>query len=394
MSDHWADTSGLRAGQAGRGPAGRRRPSIRTGRRSSRSLRFSRARHTLLRGAQPDMLAEPLDADFQARLEKLLGPLKASETAAGPADALAAARPLPPKAEDEDRVVYLVSDFRANQVARARRPAQSDCEARSETACSCTWSIASTTHARQPGDRLAAARAWRAGGGGAAIGRNRGAEFRHDAGPASLRFAGGRWPRPAGARDRGVPPGKSVARRFPVLFATAGEHEISARLQDDAVAADNSRSLVRRRAQGGRRAGDRRRRARRRRLLPCHGPGTRRQDRQRAEAARSNRRSSCATMRSMASRRSICSISLGSNRPRSPRSSPTSKRRRVGHLHGRAVAGRLLQRGTLPRRPGAVPAAAGRARPNCWSTAWKNRPTWKSPTIQFFRSSPESATAS
>src|SRR5262249_27659650 len=39
-------------------------------------------------------------------------------------------------------------------------------------------------------------------------------------------------------------PGKEVTRRFPVLFATAGEHEVSARLESDAVAADDSRSLV------------------------------------------------------------------------------------------------------------------------------------------------------
>ncbi len=41
-----------------------------------------------------------------------------------------------------------------------------------------------------------------------------------------------------------VPAGKRVTRRFPSLFATAGEHEITARLQEDAVAADNVRSLV------------------------------------------------------------------------------------------------------------------------------------------------------
>ena len=41
-----------------------------------------------------------------------------------------------------------------------------------------------------------------------------------------------------------MPAGKTVTRRFPVLFTTAGEHEIAARLQSDAVTADNARSLV------------------------------------------------------------------------------------------------------------------------------------------------------
>ena len=41
--------------------------------------------------------------------------MTASETAAAPADAIAAIDRLPPKADDEDRVIYLVSDFRAGE---------------------------------------------------------------------------------------------------------------------------------------------------------------------------------------------------------------------------------------------------------------------------------------
>ena len=41
-----------------------------------------------------------------------------------------------------------------------------------------------------------------------------------------------------------IPAGKSVTRRFPVVFMTAGEHHISARLESDAVEADNVRFAV------------------------------------------------------------------------------------------------------------------------------------------------------
>ncbi len=41
-----------------------------------------------------------------------------------------------------------------------------------------------------------------------------------------------------------LPSGKQVTRRFPVLFATAGQHEVIARLPSDAVPTDDVRSLV------------------------------------------------------------------------------------------------------------------------------------------------------
>jgi hypothetical protein len=38
-----------------------------------------------------------------------------------------------------------------------------------------------------------------------------------------------------------IPPGKTACQRFPVQFRNAGSHEITARLETDAVAADNCR---------------------------------------------------------------------------------------------------------------------------------------------------------
>ncbi len=113
MSDHWADTTAFEQakGVVARLAAGAEQqdtPQVFT------LLRFSRARQ-MSRGTQPDLLEEPLDADFSAKLEKVLGPVQPSETDAGPEDALEAVGRLPAKGDDEDRIVYLVSDFRANQ---------------------------------------------------------------------------------------------------------------------------------------------------------------------------------------------------------------------------------------------------------------------------------------
>ncbi len=41
-----------------------------------------------------------------------------------------------------------------------------------------------------------------------------------------------------------LPAGKQMTRRFPVLFTTAGQHEVVARLASDSVSTDNNRSLV------------------------------------------------------------------------------------------------------------------------------------------------------
>jgi hypothetical protein len=241
MSDHWADTSGFEqakqvvarlAAQAGHQDT----PQVFT------LLRFSQARR-LARGTNPDLLEEPVDANFPAHLEKVLGPLQTSETAAEPEDALAAVDQLPPQGRDEDRVIYLVSDFRANQwqepVALRKALARLDEHGSQLHLVNCVEGM----H-----QNLAVA-ALRPGPGTRAAGvpllvdvtlRNFGTTA---AKQVSVSLEEDGHPRPAIVFED-VPPGKLVTRRFPVLFTTAGEHEITARLQTDAVAADNLRSLV------------------------------------------------------------------------------------------------------------------------------------------------------
>ncbi|MBI3839881.1 MAG: BatA domain-containing protein [Planctomycetia bacterium] len=241
MSDHWADTSGFEqakqvverlAAQAGHQDT----PQIFT------LLRFSRARR-LVRGTHPDLVEEPVDANFPARLDQVLGPLRTSETAAEPADALEAVDYLPPKAQDEDRVIYIVSDFRAKDW---QEPVALRKSLRHLDESGAQIHLVNCVDAMHPNLAIAALRP---GPGTRAAGvpllvevslRNFGSA---SARQVSVSLEEDDHARPAIVFED-VPAGKLVTRRFPVLFTTAGGHEITARLQTDAVATDNVRSLV------------------------------------------------------------------------------------------------------------------------------------------------------
>ena len=77
-----------------------------------------------------------------------------------------------------------------------------------------------------------------------------------------------------------------VTRRFPVVFATAGEHQVAARLQADAVAADDVRYAVVDVSGRGAGADHRRRPAGQDAFFLIVGPGARRQGQERPEPAR------------------------------------------------------------------------------------------------------------
>jgi uncharacterized membrane protein len=202
-------------------------------------LRFSRSRHGTI-GTQPDLLTENVQPSFVERLDSTLARLHPSESAAGPLEALEAIDGLPVKPDDENRVIYIVSDFRANQ-----------------------WKDPTALHKTL--ERLEL--------GGAQLQFDNCVDAaRPNLGVVDLRPA-------AGVRAAGVPllmelavqnfgatpvrhvsvsldedglsrpavefeeilPGKIATRRFHVLFSTAGQHVLTARLESDAVAADNAR---------------------------------------------------------------------------------------------------------------------------------------------------------
>ncbi len=241
MSDHWAGTTAFDEGKqvAARLAAQAEHqdtPQVFT------LLRFSRARQ-LSKGTQPDLLQQPVDAEFSARLEKVLGPLRTSETAAEPLEALEAISQLPAQGQDENRVVYLVSDFRAKEwqdppaLRKALEQLQQSGTQLHLINCvdNVHQNLAITALRPGPGTRAAGVpllvevSVTNFGPG--------------DKERVSVTLEEDSRARPAIVLEE-VPAGKTISRRFPVLFATAGQHEITARLDTDAVVVDNRRALV------------------------------------------------------------------------------------------------------------------------------------------------------
>jgi hypothetical protein len=241
MADRFADTSafeqakevvGRLAAQAARGDSAQLFTVV----------RFSRAQR-VGRGMQPDMLEQPLDADFTSQLEQVLGPMTVSETAAQPQDALAAIDRLPGKPGDEERIVYLVSDFRANewQQPTALRNAlrRLDGSGAQIHLINCVPAM----HQNLTVTSLRPAAGTRAAGVPLLIEvtlRNPGPA---DAKGVTVSLEEDGHARPAIVVED-LPAGKQVTRRFPALFTTAGQHEVVARLPSDAVPTDNVRWLV------------------------------------------------------------------------------------------------------------------------------------------------------
>ncbi|MDZ7619515.1 MAG: BatA domain-containing protein, partial [Patescibacteria group bacterium] len=113
MSDRWADTSAFEQAKAvvrrvGAQAAAQQQPQTFT------LVRFSRVGREH-RGSDVDMLQVAVDRGFEAKLEALLDRLDPSELAAGPVPALAEAQRLLDGGDEQRRIVYLVSDFRARE---------------------------------------------------------------------------------------------------------------------------------------------------------------------------------------------------------------------------------------------------------------------------------------
>jgi hypothetical protein len=241
MSDRWADTSAFNeakrvAARLGASAEHQDSPQFFT------LLRFSRAAQ-LARGGRPDMLAEPVDAGFEAKLEKALGELNASQTAAGPDEALAALDRLPPKGADENRIVYLLSDFRTSQwqdpAALVKSMSRIDQTGAQIHLVDCAEGI----HQNLAIVGLRAASGTRAAGVPLTMEvtvRNFGPGAKERV---SVVVEDDGHPRPAVVIEE-LPPGKSATRRFSVLFTSAGQHEVTARLESDAVDIDNRRWAV------------------------------------------------------------------------------------------------------------------------------------------------------
>ncbi len=190
--------------------------------------------------AEPDLLNEPLGEDLPTGLSSLLTRLTASQTAAGPLPALRALPDLLGQSDGDRCIVYVLSDFRARQWQdpgdlrqQLRRLTESgvdvhlvDCVDRARP------NLAITSLA--PADSIRTAGVpWFMEVGvenfGTAVAQN-----------VSVNLGEDGHGRP-GVMLREVPPGTVVKERFLVDFPHAGPHNVTARLESDAVAADNRR---------------------------------------------------------------------------------------------------------------------------------------------------------
>jgi hypothetical protein len=238
MSDRWADSDAFAEGKkvVRRIAAGAARQE---GLHWFTLLRFSRA----VRAGQPpapDQLKVPLGSDFGEKLEPLLAKMKVTETAAGPEPALDAVPKLCGGPDSDRRIIYLVSDFRARDWSqRSQLPKLLRDLSRSGS----EFRLINCVDRQRPNLAIESLLP-----------------------EAGIRAAGVQWFMDVAVRNFGpgparrvsvtlgedghgrtgivldeIPPGKTAVERFPVNFPGAGQHDITARLESDAVAADNHR---------------------------------------------------------------------------------------------------------------------------------------------------------
>lgn len=202
-------------------------------------LRFSRAGRGK-DGSPPDLLKAQINTEFGKQLKDVLRPMRPSQLAAAPAPALEAIEQLLGEAKDEDRVVYLVSDFRANQW---NEPGElPEMLARLDQA-RVHLRLINCVDAAHP--NLAITALEPAGGAQAA-----GVPITFDltvtnfgsdkAEGVSVLLQEDGQARPALAIDE-LAPGESETRKFTAFFPTAGEHVVAASLGSDSLATDNLR---------------------------------------------------------------------------------------------------------------------------------------------------------
>jgi hypothetical protein len=238
MSDRWEDTDAFAEAKKvveriGIEAARQSHPQLLTLLRFSRVGRFQRA-------AEPDLLKQPVGSETPERLAELLGRLRVSQTAAGPIPALQAVGQLLGQNDGERRIVYLISDYRVRQWDRPTQ-LRTELEHMNEAGAeihlvNCVdrarSNLAITALAPAAGIRAAGV-PWfmevSVENFGTAPARNVSVILGEDGhGRPSVTLAQ-------------IPPGKVVTERFSVHFPDAGRHEITARLESDAVAADNFR---------------------------------------------------------------------------------------------------------------------------------------------------------
>ncbi len=238
MSDRWADSSAF--GEAklviqriGTEAARQRQPQTFT------LLRFSRVAR-IDRGTQPDLLEEPVDTGFSSKLDEMFREIEVSQTSAGPTAALDAIGQLLGESADERRIVYLISDFRARQWDDPTDLQEQLLQLNEADAEVHLINCVDRARPNLAITSLRAAEGIRAAGVPLLMEvtvQNFGTTTAKEV---SVLLEEDGHSRP-GTRIAEIPPGRAVMDRFLVHFHTAGEHQMTARLESDAVAADNVR---------------------------------------------------------------------------------------------------------------------------------------------------------
>ena len=238
MSDRWADTDAFSEAKKVVERIGNN--AVRQDRLQSFTLlRFSRAPRAA-RPAEPDLLKQPVGSRFGDKLAALLAKIKVTQTSAGPLPALQAVGRLLADNDGSQRIFYLISDFRArqwNEPAELRKSLGQlgeagaeihliDCvdRARPNLAIVSLTPVEGIRAAGVPWSMEVAVQNF-----GAAPARQVAVTLGEDG-----------HGRPAVTLAE-IPPGRTAKERFEVRLSNAGPHQITARLESDAVDADNHR---------------------------------------------------------------------------------------------------------------------------------------------------------
>lgn len=202
-------------------------------------LRFSQVgRHAI--GTQPDLLEQPVNSDLALRLRQRLESCEVSELASGPNAALEAVHQLLGEGGNEQRIVYLVSDFRARQWDDATDLRNQLAKLVGSGARIQLIDCADAVHPNLAITRLEPGPGTRAAGVPLFVEltvQNFSPTPVRDV-PVLLETDGQVRPSITIAE---IPAGKAVTERFSVQFTTPGQHRIVARLESDAIAVDNLR---------------------------------------------------------------------------------------------------------------------------------------------------------
>lgn len=205
-------------------------------------LRFSRAGRAA-DGSPADFYEERVGSDFGQRLRERLRGMRPSQRAVGPDAALRAADGWIDKEQDEDRVVYLLSDYRLRDWQEADDIAKTLARLDAAKAQLRLINCVDAPHSNLAITDLEPMRGTRAAGTPfymAVTVTNFGSEPA-EAVPVVLQEDG--RTRPSLTIDR-IGPGESETRRFSVYFEMAGEHTIGAAISSDPLSTDNLRFAI------------------------------------------------------------------------------------------------------------------------------------------------------